>query len=159
MTVPLSVLLFIAVEDVKTGGDPVRAPAVATAALVGFGLGGLAFIALFLIPALVLTIELVHRFAATSSAARSVLGAATWAGWCLFVAITQVAVDSRVILVPESLAGALFVFAASGAGFSLLAFDGHDARPGRALALLALAMTVSVILGSMWMAGRWGGAA
>jgi hypothetical protein len=61
--------------------------------------------------------------------------------------------------VPESLAAALFVFAASGAGFSLLAFDGYEARPGKALTLLALAVTASVILGSTWMAGRWGGTA
>jgi len=36
------------------------------------------------------------------------------------------------VLVPESLAGYLFVFAASGAGFSLFAFDGFQARPGKA---------------------------
>ena len=158
MIVTLGVWVFLAVEDVKTGGDLVRAPVVAAAALVGFGLGGLAFISLLLIPALVFTIELVHRFEATSRAARSVLGAATWAGWCLFVAIT-LAVASRVVLVPESLATALFVFAASGAGFSLLAFDGYEARPGKALTLLALAVTAFVILGSTWMAGQWGGVA
>jgi len=51
------------------------------------------------------------------------------------------------------------VFAASGAGFSLLAFDEHEARAGKALTLLALAVTAFVILGSSWMAGRWGGPA
>lgn len=155
--VTIGIWLFLAVEDVKTGGELVRAPVVAAAALVGFGLGGLAFISLLMIPALVLTIELVHRFAATSRAARSVAGATTWAGWCLFIAIT-LAVASRVVLVPESLAAALFVFAASGAGFSLLAFDGLEARPGRGITLLALAVTAVVILGSAWMEGRWGGA-
>jgi len=156
--VTLGVWVFIAVEDVKSGGDLVRAPVVAVAALVRFGPGGLAFIALLLIPALVVTVGLVHRFAATTRAARSILGAATWAGWCLFVAIT-LAIASRVVLVPESLGAALLVFAASGAGFSLLAFDGHEARPGRALTLVALAVTALVILGSAWMAGRWSGAA
>ncbi len=156
--VTLGVWVFLAVEDVRTGGDLVRAPVVAATALLRFGLGGLAFITLLLVPAMVLTIELVHRFEATSRAARSVLGAATWAGWCLFVAIT-LAVASRVVLVPESLAGTLFVFAASGAGFSMLAFDGHEARAGKTLTLLALAVTAFVILGSSWMAGRWGGPA
>lgn len=158
MTVTLGVWVFLAVEDVRQGGDLVRAPVIATAALVGFGLAGLALITLLLIPALVLTIELVHRFEAMSRAARSVLAAATWAGWCLFVAIT-LAVASRVVLVPESLAAALFLFAVSGAGFSLLAFDGCEARAGKALTLLALAVTAFVILGSTWMAGRWGGPA
>ena len=156
--VVLGVWVFIAVEDVKTGGDLLPAPAVAAAALVGFGLGGLVFVSLLVLPAFVLTVELVHRLEARSPAARSVLGAATWAGWCLFVAIA-LAIASRVVLVPESLAAVLLVFAASGAGFSLLAFDGHEARPGKALTLLALAVTAVVILGSSWMAGRWGGAA
>jgi heme/copper-type cytochrome/quinol oxidase subunit 4 len=158
VVVTLGVWVFLAVEDVRTGGDLVRAPVVAATALLRFGLGGLAFITLLLIPAMVLTIGLVHRFEATSRAARSVLGAASWAGWCLFVAIT-LAVASRVVLVPETLAGNLFVFAASGAGFSLLAFDGHESRPGKALTLLALAVTACVILGSIWMAGRWSGTA
>ena len=39
----------------------------------------------------------------------------------------------------------------------MLAFDGHEARAGKALTLLALAVTASVILGSTWMAGRWSG--
>lgn len=154
--VTLGLWVFIAAEDVRTGGDLVRAPVVAVGTLVGFGLGGLAFVTLLLIPAMVLTVELVHRFAAASRAARSVLGAASWAGWCLFVAIT-LAVASRVILVPETLAGDLVLFAASGVGFSLLAFDGFEAWPGKALTLLALAVTASVILGSIWMAGRWAG--
>jgi hypothetical protein len=154
--VTLGIWFYLAVEDVKQGGDLVRAPVVAAAALLGFGLGGLAFIALLLIPAMVLTIVLVRRFEAASRAARSVLGAASWAGWCLFVAIT-LAVASRLVAAPETLGGDLFLFAASGAGFSLLALDGFEARPGKALTLLALAVTGSVILGSIWMAGRWGG--
>ena len=149
--------LFIAVENVRTGGDPVGAPVAAAATLLGFGLGGLAFIALLLLPAFVVTLELVHRLEAPSRAARSALGAAAWAGWCLFVAVTLV-VASRVVLVPDSLGGALFVFGMSGAGFSLLAFDGRESRPGKSLTLLAMAVTWFVILGSIWMAGRWSGA-
>jgi hypothetical protein len=61
--------------------------------------------------------------------------------------------------VPETLAGDLAFLAASGAGFSLLAFDGHETRAGTAFTLLALAVTAFVILGSVWMAGRWGSAA
>jgi hypothetical protein len=149
--------LFLAVEDVRTGGNPAGAPGAAASALLGFGLGGLAFITLLLLPAFVVTLELVHRFAAPSRAARSVLGATAWACWCLFIAVT-LAVASRVVLVPESLSGAVFVFAASGAGFSLLAFDGRETRAGRSLTLLAMAVTWLVILGSIWMAGRWSGA-
>lgn len=153
--VTLGVWVFRAVEEVRWSGDLVRAPIMAAAALVEFGLSGLTLISLLLIPVLVLTIELVHRLEASSRAARSVLAAATWAGWCLFVAIT-LAVASRVVLVPESLAATLFLFAVSGAGFSLLAFDGYEARAGKVLTLLALAVTAFVILGSVWMAGLWG---
>ena len=154
--VTLGLWVFIAAEDVRSGGDLVRAPVSAVGTLVRFGPGGLAFVTFLLVPALVLTVELVHRFAAASRAARSVLGAASWAGWCLFVAIT-LAVASHAIILPETLAGDLVLFAASGAVFSLLAFDGFEARPGRALTFLALAVIASVILGSIWMAGRWAG--
>lgn len=78
--------------------------------------------------------------------------------WCVFMAI-MLTVASRMVLVPGALAGDLFLFAGSGAGFSLLAFDGFETRPGKAQMFLALAVTVLVILGSIWMAGRWGGAA
>jgi hypothetical protein len=152
----LGVWVFYAVEDVQQGGGLVRATGAATTTLLGAGLALLAFATLLLMPAMVITVELVHRFEAASRAARSVLGAASWAGWCLFVAIT-LAVASRIVLVPETLAGDLVLFAASGAGFSLLAFDGHDVRPGKALTLVALVVTAFVVLGSIWMSGRWGG--
>ena len=156
VTVTLGVWVFYAIEDVQQGGDLVRAAAVAVTALLEFGFVWLVF--LLLIPAMVLTIELVHRFEATSRAARSLLGAASWAGWGVFVAIT-LAVASRVVLLAEPLGGDLLLLAASGAGFSLLAFDGSETRPGMALILLALAVTAFVIVGSVWMAGRWGSAA
>lgn len=152
----LDVALFYAVEDLTQGGDRVRAMGVAGTALLGSGLALLVLATFLLIPAMALTVELVHRFEVASRAGRSVLGAGSWAGWCLFVAIT-VAVASRVVLVPETLAGDLFLFAASGAGFSLLGFGGHEVRPGKALTVLALAVTACVVLGSIWMAGRWGG--
>ena len=155
--VTLGVWVFLMVRDVTEGGDIVRAPVVAATALLGFDLVLWAFLTLLLVPAMVLTVELVHRFEATSRAARSVLGAASWAGWCLFVAITM-AVGSRMVATPDTLAVDLVLFAAAGAGFSLLAFDGHATRPGIALTLLAVAVTAFVILGSIWMAGRWGGA-
>lgn len=155
-TIILGVWVFYAVEGLQEGGGLVRATGAATSTLLGAGLTLLAFATLLLIPAFVLTIELVRRFTATSRAARSVLGAASWAGWCLFVAIA-LAVASRVVLVPETLAGDLVLFAASGAAFSLLAFEGHDVRPGKALTLLALVVTAFVVLGSIWMTGRWGG--
>jgi hypothetical protein len=107
---------------------------------------------------MVLTIELVHRVRAGSRVGRSLIGAAAWAAWCLFIAISLAGL-SRIILVPEVLAGDLALFAAAGAGFAFLAFDGHETRPGAALTVLALAVAVLAILGSVWMAGRWGGAA
>jgi len=158
LIVTLGVWVFYAVEGVKQGGDLVRALVMATGAFFGIGKVLLGFASLLLVPAMVLTVELVHRFEATSRAARSILGAAAWAGWGLFVAIT-LAVLSRVVLVPEILAGDLALFAVSGAGFSLLAFDGYETRAGKALILLALAVTAFVILGSIGMAGRWGSAA
>jgi hypothetical protein len=151
----LGVWVFYAVEDVRQGGDLAHATGVAAASVLGFGVAVLALATVLLIPAMVLTVELVHRFRATSRAVRSVIGAVSWAGWCLFVAST-LTVASRVVLVPETLAGDLFLFAASGAGFSLLAFDGYAMRPGKALTLLALVVTAFFVLGSIWMAGRWG---
>jgi hypothetical protein len=167
MTRPILVYLVIvtvdvwvgyAVQDLQQGGDLVRAPLVATAAVLGSGLEPLVFLSLLLIPAMVLTIELVHRLEATSRAARSVLGAATWAGWCLFIAITA-AVASRLVLVSEMLGAVLVLLAGSGAAFSLLAFDGSARRQGNALSLLALVVAAFVVAGSIWMAGRWGGPA
>jgi hypothetical protein len=118
----------------------------------------LPLVSLLLMPAMVLTIELVHRFEASTIAARLVIGAASWVAWGLFGAIALV-VASRVVLVPETLAGDLALLAAAGAGYSLLAFDAYETRPGRALTVLALAVTGLVVLGSIWMAGRWGGPA
>ncbi len=158
VTVTLGVWVFAAVQDMQQGGDVARALVAAATALLGSGLVWLAFAGVLLLPALVLAIELVHRFAATSRVTRSVLGAASWAGWGLFGAMT-LAVASRVTLVPEWLAGDLLLFAAAGAGFSMLAFEGYEARAGRALTVLALAVMAFVILGSFWMAGRWGGSA
>jgi hypothetical protein len=70
-----------------------------------------------------------------------------------------VVVASRVVLVPETLARYLIFLGASGAAYSMLAFDGNQERAGKALMLLALATAAVVVLGSMWMAGRWRGTA
>jgi hypothetical protein len=152
----VGVWVSYALENLGQGGDLGHALIAAVTALLGPGLALLGLLAFLLIPAMVLTVELVHRARAASRAVRSVLGAAVWAGWCLFIAIT-LTVLSQVILVPEILAGDVALFAASGAGFGLLGFDGFEARPGRALIALTLAVTAFAILGSIWMAGRWGG--
>jgi hypothetical protein len=149
------VWVSLAVRDLEQDGDLVRASVAAASGVLRFGLVPLAFVALLLAPAMVLTVELVHRIGATSRTARSVVEA-SWAGWCLFVAVTP-AVGSRIVVGPETLAGDLGPFAAAGAGFSLLAFTGRESRPGNAFALLALAVRAFVILGSIWMAGHWGG--
>lgn len=153
----LGVWIYLMVRDVTEGGDIVRAPVVAASALLGFGLALWLVLTLLLLPAMVLTWELIHRSAATSRTARSVLGAASWAGWCLLVAIIM-ALGSRLVATPDTLAIDLVLFAMAGAGFSLLAFDGHDTRPGIVLTLSAVVVTAFVVLGSIWMAGRWGGA-
>jgi hypothetical protein len=157
VVVTLGVWVFNAIEELKQGGDLVRA-AVAATSVLRDSLDLLPMLAVLLLPAMVLTIELVHRFEAESIAARSILGAAAWVGWGLFVAMRLVA-TSGVVLVPEFLMGALAVFAGAGAVYSLLAFDGHQTRPGRALTLLAVAATAFVVIGSMLMAGHWGGPA
>jgi hypothetical protein len=158
VTVTLGVWVFLVVRDLEQGGDLVHAPLAAASGVLRFGLVALALVVLLLVPAMVLTVELVHRIGATSRTARSVVGASSWAGWCLFVAVA-LAVGSRMVVGPETLAGDLVLFAAAGAGFSLLGFTGRESRPGKAFALLALAVTAFVILGSIWMAGRWGGTA
>jgi hypothetical protein len=62
-----------------------------------------------------------------------------------------------VVLVPEAVAVDLLLLAVAGAGFSVLAFGGSVVRTGWAFAILALAVVVFVVVGSIWMAGRWGG--
>lgn len=145
-----------ALEDVRRGGDPLGTPVAAVFAFLGSGLLLPGLVAVLDIPAMVLTIELVHRFRPASVGARSVAGALAWTGWGLFVAITLV-VASRLVLVPEVLAGDLLLVAVAGAAFSVLAFDGHDVRSGMGLTLLALVDAASVVIASAWMAGRWGG--
>jgi hypothetical protein len=145
-----------AVVDLQQGGDLVGAAVVAAGALVGYGLLLVVFLGLLLIPALALTIALVHRFEAASRVARALIGAGSWAGWCLFVTIT-LAVASGIVLEPGALATDVLVFIGAGAAFSLLAFNGYERQAGRVLTLVALAVGALVIIGSVWMAGRWGG--
>jgi hypothetical protein len=145
-----------AVADARQGGDVVRAALVAFAELLGSGVVTLTLVFLLLFPAMVLTVELVDRFEAPSRLTRSIAGAASWAAWCLVVAIT-LAVASGVVVVPEMLAGLLVAVAASGAAFSLLAFDESIRHPGHAWTLLALVVAAFVVIGSIWMSGRWGG--
>jgi len=131
---------------------------VAFGAAVWSGVGALGVLAIGLFPAMVLTIELVHRSGTASPLARMVLGAVSWAAWGATVAIL-LAVASRIVVVPELVLGGLVLLAGSGAAFSVLAFDRSAVRPSRALALGAVAVAALVVLGAIWMAGRWGGPA
>jgi hypothetical protein len=157
LIVTVGLWVFQAVQEATQGRDLVGAVVAATTAFRN-SLVALPFFSLLLLPAMVLTIELVHRFQAFTIAARAAVGAASWIAWGMFVAITVV-VASRVVLVPETLARYLIFLAAAGAAYTVLAFDGSQARAGKALMLLALATAAVVVLGSMWMAGRWGGPA
>ena len=156
-TVIIGVVAFLAMQRLQQGTDVVSEVVGAGTALLGLGLVWLAGAGLLMLPAFVLTIELVHRFAASSKARRSALGAASWVGWGLFGAVT-LAIVSGITLVPEWLIGDLLLLGTAGAGFAFLAFDGHDARAGRVLNALALVVTALVVIGSLWMAGRWGAA-
>jgi hypothetical protein len=158
LTVAVGAWAFRAVQLWQQGDAPVRAVIESVATLVGLGPIYLAAFAVLLVPALVLTIEVVHRFEVDSRAGRAVVGALSFGSWCLFGA-TALAVFSRVVLVPEWLVGAIVVFAVSGGAFSLFAFDQREIRPGIALKLLAMLVVAFVILGGVWMAGRWGGTA
>jgi hypothetical protein len=122
------------------------------------GLAPLTLIAIGLVPAVALTIELIHRFEATSIVGRSAVGAASWVAWGVFVSIT-LAVASHLVLVPESVVRALSLLAVSGAAWAVIAADDNVRRPGRALTLSALAVTALVVLVSLGMAGHWGGPA
>jgi hypothetical protein len=155
VTVMLGVWVFYAAEELRRGGDLVRALLLADGAKLPFALANLAFASLLMLPALVLTIELVHRFEANARLVRAVIGAGSWGLWFLFIAFT-LAVLSRVVLLPEPLASDLALLLVLGAGFSLVAFEGCEARAGRALAVLALGVTGFVVLGSIVMSGRWG---
>lgn len=157
LTVIIGVASFMAFQRLQQGHDVVSEVVGAGTALLGLGLVWLAGAGLLMLPAFVLTIELVHRFAASSKARRSALGAASWVGWGLFGAVT-LAIVSGITLVPEWLIGDLLLLGTAGAGFAFLAFDGHDARAGRVLNALALVVTALVVIGSLWMAGRWGAA-
>jgi hypothetical protein len=157
VVVAVGAWVYNAVQDLTQGSDLGQAVVAATTVLRD-SLTVLPVLAVLLLPAMVFTIKLVHRFEANSIAARAVLGAASWVGWAVFGAINLV-VASRVVLVPEVLASTLAVFAGAGAVYSVFSFDGYQTRPGKALTLLALAAATFVVLGSIWMAGRWGGPA
>ena len=158
LTVIIGVAAFLAFQRLQQGGDIVSEPVGSPTAVFGLGLVWLVGAGILMVPAFVSTIELVHRSAASSKASRSVLGAASWAGWGLFGAIA-LAIVSGITLVPEWLFGDLLLFGAAGVGFAFFAFAGHEARAGRILSLLALLVAVFVVVGSLWMAGRWGAAA
>lgn len=158
MTVIFSITAFLTVGNLQQGGSVSGSLAAAETVLLGTGPIWLVLGVVLLLPAFVLTIELVHRSEATSSTARSLLGAVSWAGWGVFGAVT-LALASRVTIVPEWLAGDLLLSAAMGAAFARLAFADHEVRSGRVLTLMAVAVAAFVVLGSLWMAGRWGAAA
>lgn len=158
LVVIIGVAAFLAIERLQQGGEIVSEVVGAGTAQLGLGFVWLVGAGLLMLPAFVSTIELIHRFAASSKANRSVLGAASWAGWGLFGAIT-VSIVSGIGLVPEWLFEDLLLFGAAGAGFALLAFNDHEAQAGRVLSVLALVVTAFVVVGSLWMAGRWGAAA
>ena len=151
----LGVWVFYAVDGVRQRGDIAGAALAAAGALLGPGLVLAASLSLLLIPAVALTVALIHRFEAASRVARAAIGAGSWAAWCLVVAIV-LATASGIVLVPDMLIGDLFLFAIAGAGFSLLAFDGYERRVGKALVLVALAVSALFLIGNVWMAGRWG---
>jgi hypothetical protein len=122
---------------------------------LGTGLALLAFAGVLLLPAGVAAIALSHRFEAASGVARAALGAASWAGWGLIVAIT-LAVVSQLALMLGELVSDLAILAAAGAAFSVLGLDGHEVRAGRWLTLVSLVVVAMVIVGSALMAGHWG---
>jgi hypothetical protein len=157
VTVTAGAWIFPSVRDVTEGRDLAGAVLAATDAFRN-SLVLLAVYSLLLLPAMVLTIELVHRFEADTIAVRSLIGAASWVGWGLFGAIALV-LGSRVVLMTELLVGYLSTLAVAGAVYSLLAFGGYETRPSKALIVLAVIATILAILGSIWMAGRWGGPA
>lgn len=146
------------IDDFTQQGDLIRAPFVAAATVLGAGPGPLATLVALFIPATVLTVELVGRLDFRSRTARSFIGAASWAGWGVFLAVSLSAL-SRVVLLPDLLAAHLALFAAGGAGFTLLDPDGARRRAGRVLIVLAVAVAMLVVLGSIVMAGRWGSVA
>lgn len=116
----------------------------------------LVMVALAFAPPLIVNAELVRRYAMASWPRRTFVGAASWASWCLFVALVAVFI-SRVAFVPRELLGPVTVSAAVGAAFSVIAFRGREPKPGIALTLLAVLVVGLVVVGAVWMAGRWGG--
>lgn len=157
-TLALGVWVWSTIDHLRQGDDPIRAAVKAAGVFVGLGIAWLTAIAILLAPAMVATIELVHRFGSETRTSRAAIGAAIWAGWCLFVAIV-LALTSRVVVDPGALVGALAVFGASGAAYSFLAFDRRPPRPGIVLVSLAVAVIMLVVVGGFLMAGRWGSTA
>ncbi|TAL11822.1 MAG: hypothetical protein EPO00_02885 [Chloroflexota bacterium] len=158
LTVITGAAAFLAIQRLQQGGDIMSEPTGTGASRLASGLAWSVGAGLSMLPAFVSTIELVHRFAASSKATRSLLGAVSWAAWGLFGALT-LAVVSGVTLVPDWLLADLILLGFAGAGFALLAFDGHEARAGRFLSTMALVVAALVVVASLWMAGRWGAAA
>lgn len=159
VTVAVANWLFVGVGEV-TNGQSGRVPGLAAALANALGPGLAALVVVFavlLVPAMVLTIELVRRSAVTVRLGRAALGAALWAGWGLFVALS-LSVLSRVVLLSEILIPDLLVLAAAGAVFPVLALRAEVQPVGRALTLTALVVAATVLVGSVVLSGLWGAA-
>lgn len=139
------------------GREPDDVPASVVDSLVQFGPVSLAVMVVLLFPAMVLSVELVRRAGATRLA-RSLICALTWGGWLVFLAVDG-AVLSHLFMRPDWIFMLTVFVAAGGAGYAAIAFRGTEARAGRGAIILAVACVALILVGSAWMAGRWGGAA
>jgi hypothetical protein len=144
--------------DVQQNGDLGRAVLVAANTVLGLGPFGLLALSVFLVPASVATGVLAARFGHGSRMTRVALGAVAWSAWTLFVA-ANLALGSGIVINVADAAGSLLVSAATGALYAVLALDDAPGAPRRPALLTAVAVTAFVVLGSLMMAGHWGGAA
>ncbi len=137
--------------------EPSEAASAMVDSLVPVGLVSLAVIVVLFFPAMVISVELVRRAGATRLA-RSLGCALTWGGWLAFIAVDG-AVLSHLFMRLDWIFMLTVVVAAGGAGYAAIAFRGSEARAGWGAITLAVACLALILIGSAWMAGRWGGAA
>ncbi len=139
------------------GQEPGDVPAAVVDSLARFGPVSLAVVVLLFFPAMVISVELVHRAGATRLA-RSLVCALTWSGWLAFIAVDGAVLSHLFMRLDWIFMLTVFV-AAVGAGYAAIAFRGTGARAGWGALILSVVCVALILIGGAWMAGRWVGAA
>jgi hypothetical protein len=145
-------------QALQQGSDVVNATFGAAVGLLSFGFVLWAALAIGLLPALALNVVAISRAGVSSLARRSMLGSLSWLTWGLAVGLAGLLAGTAV-LDPGAVASNLVGLSVAGAVFAAMGFRGQPVRPGRLLAIASVGVVLFAVVGAIWTAGHWGGAA